>query len=147
MADRKERICVVCKERYKYCPRCQEDRDKELWHFSFHDLNCKNIYNVLSSYEDGRLSAFEAKAQLANLDLSKIENFGESYKKSIAKIYDEIARYETEHVTEEPVVTSEEINDTVSEKVEDEVETKVEETTNKAKNYRKSKKRTSNDVE
>jgi hypothetical protein len=152
MADGKERFCAVCRLKYKYCPRCPEDRNKELWHFTFHELNCKNIYDVLSAYEDGRLSANVAKAQLENLDLSKIENFGESYKKSIAKISDEI-KNDSNGIIKKKTVKQEELieknpveENTVSENVIEEIKVE-EENTNKVKNYRKSKKRTNTDVE
>jgi hypothetical protein len=159
MADKKERICVVCNKHYSYCPRCKEDRNKELWHFTFHELNCKEIYNVLSAYEDGRLSANDAKTQLENLDLSKVDNFGESYKNTISKIRAELdksdvpVKEDIETVSVEEIVENEPTVEWVQsvpevENTDETDETKVtDENTNKGKNYRKSKNKIYSDVE
>ena len=82
----KERICSVCKRTYKYCPLCKEDAKKPTWLFAFCSENCKGIYNITSSFEDGRMTDTEAKEKIEKLDLSRKEYFGESYKNSIASI-------------------------------------------------------------
>lgn len=84
--NKKSRICAVCRDQYKYCPHCREDRDKPTWHFIFCSSNCKGIYDVTSKFENGELTANMAKEMLSNLDLSKLNNFGDSYKSSIKKI-------------------------------------------------------------
>lgn len=111
----KLRICATCHSKYDFCPRCDKDKNKELWHFTFCSENCKNIYDTASKYENGQISANEAKTLLDNLDLSKLNNFGESYKKSINRIMsslssssstklDEDGSDETEVVKEEKVL-------------------------------------------
>lgn len=81
------RTCCVCHEEYSFCPVCNsEDRLKPTWHFAYCSENCKDIYNITSSFEDGRMTDIEAKAKLEKLDLSRKEYFGESYKNSIASI-------------------------------------------------------------
>lgn len=84
--DSKLRICSVCHQNYRYCPQCQEDQLKPTWYFAFCHENCRDIYDIASSFEDGRIDANTAKIQLEKLDLSKIDNFGESYKKTINRI-------------------------------------------------------------
>lgn len=87
MSDRKTRICALCKTQYQFCPQCSpEDAKKPTWYFTFCSENCHDIYAVTSGFEDGRIKDIDAKAQLGKLDLSKLENFGESYKLSIAEI-------------------------------------------------------------
>lgn len=81
------RTCCVCHIEHQFCPVCNpEDRKLEPWHFAYCSENCKDIYEVTSEYENGRLSANDAKEKLDKIDLSKIANFGESYQKSIEKI-------------------------------------------------------------
>ena len=87
--DRKTRICSCCGKSYQYCPRCADDKDKELWYFAFCSENCKNIYDVTSKYENNQVDATTAKKELDKLDLSGLKNFGESYKESIEKINSE----------------------------------------------------------
>ena len=81
------RMCCVCHKEYSFCPVCNpEDRLKPTWHFAYCSENCKDIYNITSSFENGRLSDIDAKAKLEKLDLNEKDNFGESYKNSIASI-------------------------------------------------------------
>ena len=84
--ERKERTCAVCRQNYKFCPHCNEDKNKPLWLLTFCSSNCKNIYDVTSQFEDNRIGINEAKTQLDKLDLSKLSSFGESYKSTISKI-------------------------------------------------------------
>lgn len=86
MAENKNRKCAVCRQDYHFCPRCGEDKNKPTWYFTFCSSNCKDIYGVTSKFENGQLSADLAKIELDKLDLSKIDNFGDSYKNSIEKI-------------------------------------------------------------
>ena len=91
---RKEKICAVCENTYKYCPNCAQDKDKPTWYFTFCSSNCKNIYDVTSSYENGRIAANEAKKILDKLDLSKIVE-GTSYDSSVKSINDEVKKNKT----------------------------------------------------
>lgn len=81
------RMCCVCHKEYTFCPVCNpEDRLKPTWYFAYCSENCKDIYDVTSSFEDGRLSDIDAIARLEKLNLSEKDSFGESYQKSIASI-------------------------------------------------------------
>lgn len=80
------RTCCVCHKEYPFCLCNSEDRLKPAWHFAYCSENCRDIYNITSSFENGRLSDVEAKAKLEKLDLSEKNSFGESYQKSIASI-------------------------------------------------------------
>lgn len=80
------RMCCVCHKEYPFCLCNPEDRLKPTWYFAYCSENCKDIYNVTSAFEDGRMTDIKAKAKLEKLDLSRKEYFGESYKNSIASI-------------------------------------------------------------
>lgn len=54
--------------------------------------NCKNIYEATSGFEYGQIDAKTANNQLSKLDLSKKENFGESYQRTLKKISDEVKK-------------------------------------------------------
>jgi chemotaxis protein CheY-P-specific phosphatase CheC len=148
MADGKLRTCSVDGVSYKYCPRCKGYNPIETWRFAFCSENCKDIYNATSSFEDGRITANEAKVQLDKLDLSKSEMFGESYKNSIAKIYSETIEVSTPVIEEESIEIVEEVNTASTDEVSDEVEQSEENIEEeKPRNYRRSKKKTVDDVE
>lgn len=87
MAKKDLRTCCVCRQKFSFCPVCNsEDMNKPLWHFAYCGENCKNIYEITSAFEDGRMTDIEAKEKLEKLDLSRKEYFGESYNNSIASI-------------------------------------------------------------
>lgn len=110
----KIRTCACCMEKYSYCPNCGEDKDKPTWFFSFCSEKCKGIYDITSKYENGQISANDARAKLDELDLSGIDKFGTSYKTSIEKITSATAVAKI--VVEEVVETKdEEIVETVDE--------------------------------
>lgn len=126
------KICATCRSNYDFCPKCNKDKDKPLWYFTFCSQNCHDIYEITSSFENGKINADEAKSQLNNLDLSKLDKFGESYKKSINKIMSSISVKENliteEVVVEEKIeidldkqVVEKENNDTTKEVVEEKV--------------------------
>lgn len=104
MTKKKMRKCAVCRTEYTYCNRCQEDKDKPTWYFTFCSSNCKDIYDATSKFENGQLTEDEAKKILDKLDLSKVDNFGQSYKSSITKINAAKIVIEEEKGIEEQVV-------------------------------------------
>lgn len=108
------RICCVCHREHIYCPVCNsEDRNKPTWYFAYCSENCKDIYDVTSDYENGNISADDAKAQLDKLDLSQIASFGESYQKAIMKINENATPVEkvVETIKEDESVISDESTD------------------------------------
>ena len=108
------RTCCVCHQEHMYCPVCNpEDRNKPTWYFAYCSENCKDIYAATSDYENGNISADEAKTQLDRLDLSQIANFGESYQRAIMKINENATPVENvvEVIKENESATSDESAD------------------------------------
>lgn len=142
---KKYRICSVCHFNYDFCNHCNKDKDKPLWYFTFCSQNCHDIYETTSSFENGKIDADEAKLKLDNLNLSKLDNFGESYKKSIDKIMSSASIKESV-VTEDVVVEETEIN--AGEQVDKKENNNITEEVVEEKVFKKSRnKRAKNDVE
>ena len=140
-----EKICATCRSNYDFCPKCNRDKDKPLWYFTFCSQNCHDIYEITSSFENGKIDANEAKLKLNNLNLSKLDNFGESYKKSINKIMSSISNKENV-ITEDVVVEETEIN--AVEQVDEKENNDITEEVVEEKVFKKSKnKRAKIDVE
>ena len=141
-----EKICSTCRCSYNFCPKCDKDKDKPLWYFTFCSQNCHDIYETTSSFENGKIDADEAKLKLDNLNLSKLDNFGESYKKSINKIMSSVSVKENE-ITED-VVAEEKTEINIDEQVVEEENNKTTENVVEDKVFKKSKnKRAKIDVE
>ncbi len=103
MSDTSLRHCCVCKQKYKFCPKCPEYQYLEPWYFSFCSENCRNIYDVTSKYENGQITDANAKERIQTINLSKIENFGDSYKTTIAKIMNVVNERKAIEKTKEPI--------------------------------------------
>lgn len=109
--ERKLRRCCVCKDEYQFCPKCPEDANKEIWHFTFCSKNCHDIYDVTSKFENNQISGENANSVLDRLNLSKMDSFGSSYKNTIAKIREACIVVKDVHsVEEENTETSYESN-------------------------------------
>lgn len=140
-----EKICATCRCSYNFCPKCNKDKDKPLWYFTFCSKNCHDIYETTSSFENGKIDADEAKLKLDNLNLSKLDNFGESYKKSIDKIMSSVSIKESV-IIEDVVVEETEIN--AVEQVDKKENNNITEEVVEEKVFKKSRnKRAKNDVE
>ena len=140
-----DKICATCRCSYNFCPKCNKDKDKPLWYFTFCSQNCHDIYEITSSFENGKIDADEAKLKLDNLNLSKLDNFGESYKKSIDKIMSSVSIKESV-IAEDVVAEKTEIN--AVEQVDEKENNDITEEVVEEKVFRKSKnKRAKLDVE
>ena len=141
-----DKICATCRCSYNFCPKCNKDKDKPLWYFTFCSQNCHDIYEITSSFENGKIDADEAKLKLDNLNLSKLDNFGESYKKSINKIMSSVSV--KENVITEDVVAEEKTEIDTNEQVDKKENNDLTEEVVEEKVFRKSKnKRAKIDVE
>ena len=140
------KICATCRSNYDFCPKCNKDKDKPLWYFTFCSQNCHDIYEITSSFENGNINADEAKLRLNNLNLSKLDNFGESYKKSINKIMSS-ASVKNDVIVED-MITEENVDDNIEKQVVEEENNKTTENVVEDKVFKKSKnKRAKIDVE
>lgn len=132
--NKKMRTCAVCYTNYEYCPSCDKDTDKPTWYFSFCSENCHDIYEIASRFENKLIDANTAKEKLDKLDLSRLDNFGFSYKKSIERINKEV----TPVPQPEAVVVAESVKNEIKEEKTD--ETTVEENVLKKPRTRKARK-------
>lgn len=131
MGKRNLRTCCVCHKEYSFCTCNAEDRGKPLFYYAYCSENCRDIYKVTSAFENSEIDVEEANTQLSKLDLREKENFGESYKKTLRKISDELKSKEPEPILD---VVHEGINST--EEVESEASKKVFKYSSKKRGYK-----------
>lgn len=140
------KICATCRSNYDFCPKCNKDKDKPLWYFTFCSQNCHDIYETTSNFENGKIDADEAKLRLDNLNLSKLDNFGESYKKSINKIMS--SKSVKNDVIVEDMIIEENVDDSVEDQVIEKENNDITKEVIEEKVFKKSRnKRAKNDVE
>lgn len=95
------RKCILCQKTYEYC-NCDKYKDYPKWFVMFHDVNCHEIWYVLSDFESGLITRQEALERMKALDPSVIKNENAlvSYKKLLGE--DE-AKVEEPTLAEAPV--------------------------------------------
>ena len=79
------RKCSTCGIKYSYCSNC--DRNAPSWMANFHAENCKNIFQICTSFNVNAMSKHEAKAALEQCDLSNKENFASCVQRDLEKIF------------------------------------------------------------
>lgn len=106
MSQKQTRTCCVCHNNYTFCPVCNsEDRNKPTWYFAYCSENCRDIYKVTSDYENGQINAYDARLILDKLELTNLQNFGESYQKTVARINKDMTEKNVEK-NDKPVISN-----------------------------------------
>lgn len=118
-SKKNNRKCIVCGEKYYFCPTCQDGAVRASWYAIFHDQNCHDIYdavyNILPLQGKGA-----AKNVLDKCDLSNKKNFHPNIIKVINEIYDiKDEKAETVENVEE-IKGTEEVKEDVVESIEKE---------------------------
>lgn len=86
MSVKNNKICIICKTPYHYCPSCSSDNDKPSWYAIFDGDNCYEIYNICTAYRDEKIDKKNAYEKIKKCDLSKLDDFAESTKAQIKDI-------------------------------------------------------------
>ena len=81
------KTCVICSDKYSYCPSCGKDRNKPSWMASFCSENCKKIYDIVARYGMNKVDISEAIEVLNTCDLSNKDHFTTSTQRLIDEIY------------------------------------------------------------
>ena len=87
MIKKNNRKCICCQKEYSFCPNCSDYDNLPRWMTIFHDENCKEIFNTVTSYYDKSITKDKAKERLDKCDLSNKYTFKESIKSAIGEIY------------------------------------------------------------
>ena len=104
---KKNRECSTCGAKYSYCPNC--NRKEPAWMAEFHDENCKNIFQICTSFNVNVMSKHEAKAALEQCDLSNKANFKSIVQRDLENIFKEEPKAKRVKHTVEPEVIVHEV--------------------------------------
>lgn len=85
MAEHINSYCTVCGKGYHLCMSCNNHKFTP-WRSVTDTSEHYKIHQVLSAYNCGKYTKDEAKARLANVDLSDVETFRENVKNQIREI-------------------------------------------------------------
>lgn len=121
----KERKCLSCATKYKYCPSCSRvDALKPAWASQFCSESCATLWTTLTKFGMNRLSKDEAKSVISELDLKPIESYVSFIQEDYAKVMEEEKKSKRGRRIEMPVI--DEVMDLPKEVVESIVEELIE---------------------
>ena len=83
------RTCLCCGKTYEYCPSCYDYRNLPLWMNSFHDENCKDIWEICTDYNFELITKEQANELLSACDLSNAKSFSKCVKRDLGVIMQE----------------------------------------------------------
>ena len=100
---RRDRKCICCQSKYKYCPTCSDDKMKPTWMTEFCGETCKELWTTATKYNMNMLTKPEAKAAIEALELKERSAYVECVQRDLENILAE----EPVAVIEEPIVVEE----------------------------------------
>ena len=106
MANNKKK-CEICGTEYKYCANCGEFDNYPRWMFLFHSENCRDIWSVINAYRAKQKTAYEAKKELEQLDITNVVPV---YQKYIDEIFENAVEPEPTPKPEKKVYNNSESN-------------------------------------
>ena len=83
---RNNKTCILCGKKYSYCSGCAEFDHLPRWMECYCSENCKDIFNILSSYNMNHKTKEEAKTLLEKCDLTMIDTYSEFNRNCINSI-------------------------------------------------------------
>lgn len=83
---RNNKTCILCGNKYSYCSGCAEFDHLPRWMECYCSENCKDIFNILSSYNMKHKTKEEAKSLLEKCDLTMTDTYSEFNRNCINSI-------------------------------------------------------------
>lgn len=99
------RICKTCGKKYFFCSNCDKNLNDPQWKLMWHDENCKNIFEIVSSYVQKQISKEVAKKKLEKCNLKELYSFKDNIRIIIEEIIAEekkVSQQEKKVVEEQP---------------------------------------------
>lgn len=85
MANNK--TCILCHKTYKHCGHCKSESAFEpSWKSAWDTEECMNIFQILANYNNGAMTASEAKKELIKYDLKDKDSYSPKMKKAAEEI-------------------------------------------------------------
>lgn len=102
------RVCLCCGNAYEYCGTCRKNVNLPAWKNLFDTENCKEIFQIVSDYEQKAIDKEKAKKMISACDIKQ------TFKDKIKKTVDEITaepKKETENRTVKKKTVVENLSD------------------------------------
>jgi len=87
MAKKDNKTCIVCGEKYTFCPTCAQVRELEMWRNIYCSENCKKLFHAASGYHAKTATLEEVRARFDACDLSYKDKLNENFIEAINAVY------------------------------------------------------------
>lgn len=104
MAKKNNKICIVCGQKYTFCPTCSDTKDLEMWRNIYCSENCKKLFHAASGYHAKTATIEEVRARFDACDLSYKDKLNENFIEAINAAYG--IKKEVELKEEENVISA-----------------------------------------
>lgn len=92
----KDKECLVCGKKYKYCPHCNKNGVVDTWKNTYCSKECRTIFNTCSNYVGNIITKEEAYNIMSGLNINM-----DTISKSVKSTVEDIMTYK-------PVIKNEE---------------------------------------
>ena len=89
---RDNKTCILCKNLYTFCNRCEEFDHLPRWMALYCSNNCREIFMTATNYKAGEITKEQAIERLSKCDLSDKKQ----YHQSVIDILDDILKQDEE---------------------------------------------------
>ena len=111
MATKANKTCVVCGNKYAFCPNCSSRTNEPAWKNIFCDANCKELYDICVAYRDGVITESEASIKLKGCNLNVLANATSSVSKILQNIKPDVKKFEKKEDIKVEVENVEEVKE------------------------------------
>lgn len=87
MAKKNNKTCIVCGEKYTFCPTCTDTKELEMWRNIYHSENCKKLFHAASGYHAKTITIEEVRAKFDECDLSYKDKLNKNFIEAINAAY------------------------------------------------------------
>ena len=87
MAKKNNKTCVVCGQKYTFCPTCADTKDLEMWRNIYCSDNCKKLFSAASGYHAQTATLEEVRARFDACDLSYKDKLNDNFIEAINAAY------------------------------------------------------------
>lgn len=78
------RVCLCCGNAYEYCGTCRKNVNLPAWKNLFDTENCKDVFQIVSDYEQKAIDKERARKMISACDVTK--TFVPKIKKTLEEI-------------------------------------------------------------
>lgn len=106
MTKKNNKTCIVCGEKYTFCPTCADVKDLEMWKNIYCSENCKKLFHAASGYHAKTATIEEVRTRFDACDLSYKDKLNDNFIEAINAAYGIKEKVEIKEEIKEEIIAS-----------------------------------------